>query len=43
VGQHVDTLARLLAGLDRFDHRKTVLADALVDRDVLLGDFAGTT
>src|SRR5215470_16014701 len=41
VGQHVDALARPLAGLYFFDQGKAVLTDALVDRDVFLGDFAG--
>jgi hypothetical protein len=41
MGQHINPLARLLPGPDRLDHRKTVLTDALVDRDVLLGNLAG--
>jgi hypothetical protein len=42
MGQHVDPLARFFRlALDRLDQGKAVPADALVDGDVLFGDFAG--
>ena len=41
MGQHVDALARLLPRGDRLDQAKAVPADALVDGDVFLGNFAG--